>query len=264
MDLINFDLHIKKGENLTKKELKQRLVQMDVELDMSDYQKEYYVKLYDAALKIPDNINKLRDKLIQDTEEEKKELAKKKNNKAEDLKKINKAGLDIAVPEKKGKEEPNDHNASIPIKIISNGVNHANTRGQAQKNDIKKNDMNTRSSLPEKEKTQNRKTDSADKAESEKLKNSYYKAINQTNRSDSDRDNRNNLENQITTRGANNNNNFIKSTDIKEEEKPIPVNKGKSAYNPNVIPLELKNPFLINLKDNKIVPNNNSISKLFF
>jgi len=78
MDLINTELHIKKGDQLTKKELKSRLTQMEVSLSMEDNLKGFYVELYDKAIKEPQNINKIRELLIKDTDQEKEREKNKK------------------------------------------------------------------------------------------------------------------------------------------------------------------------------------------
>ena len=77
MDLIN-GLYIKKGETLGKRELKSRITQMGISLTMDDNLKDYYVKIYDNALKESENLNRIKDLLIKDTEEEKERLDKKR------------------------------------------------------------------------------------------------------------------------------------------------------------------------------------------
>lgn len=77
MDLNN-GLYIKKGETLGKRELKSRITQMGISLTMDDNLKDYYVKIYDNALKESENLNRIKDLLIKDTEEEKERLDKKR------------------------------------------------------------------------------------------------------------------------------------------------------------------------------------------
>ena len=110
MDLINFDLHIKKGETLSKRELKSRLTQMEVSLTLDDELKKFYVDLYDKAMKEPEKINKIRHLLIKDTEEEKTRLKSKneRNNRDSEEKRTTSNSLDVG---NRKREKAEDHNS---------------------------------------------------------------------------------------------------------------------------------------------------------
>lgn len=61
------DLYLEKGNNLTKNELKSRLHQMNIAYDTHQIKKDYFVKLYDEAIKDKKNQLLLEDKLIEDS-----------------------------------------------------------------------------------------------------------------------------------------------------------------------------------------------------
>jgi hypothetical protein len=57
------------GTNFTKNELKLRLNEMGVEFDINCQKKNYFVELYDEAIKLEENQEKIRSRIIKDTQD---------------------------------------------------------------------------------------------------------------------------------------------------------------------------------------------------
>ena len=100
------ELHIEDGENLTKNELKSRLHQMEIEFDNTNQRKNYFVDLYNKALKYPINKKKIEERIKKDTIEYNERRKKRMRDTSEDASKI----LNL-----KGRASKQDKNETVNI-----------------------------------------------------------------------------------------------------------------------------------------------------
>jgi hypothetical protein len=82
------ELHIEDGENLTKNELKSRLHQMEIEYDNTNQRKNYFVDLYNKALKYSTKRKKIEERLKKDTIEFNERRKKRTRDTSEDASQI--------------------------------------------------------------------------------------------------------------------------------------------------------------------------------